>query len=206
MDQALKQHWEHIYSTKRADEVSWTQRVPDISLEFIRKAKLPRDARIIDIGGGDSKLVDFLLDEGYTNISVLDISQAAIERAKQRLGTKAGKVTWILSDVLDFQPDQTYDLWHDRAAFHFQTSTQNINRYLDIVKSAVRGMVIIGTFSVDGPTKCSGLEVRQYDEVSMKGKLSQCHFKNIECKREDHITPSGVLQNFVFCSFVKDSE
>lgn len=203
MDNHLKEHWETIYQTKQPNEVSWTQEVPTVSLDFVHQFNIPKTARIIDIGGGDSKLVDCLLQEGYTQISVLDISAAAIQRAKDRLGKDAEKVTWIVSDILDFHPSIKYDLWHDRAAFHFQTNPEQINQYLSIVQKAVDGMVIIGTFSPDGPKKCSGLEIKQYDENSMKAKFEDNHFKNIECKREDHITPSGMIQNFVFCSFLK---
>ncbi len=198
-----KEHWEKIFSTKKSNEVSWTQEVPSISLEFIQKFKINKTANIIDIGGGDSKLVDFLLAEGYSNISVLDISEAAILRAKERLGKDASKVKWIVSDILDFNPNEKYDVWHDRAAFHFQTEIDKIEKYLNIVKNAVDGMVIIGTFSVDGPIKCSGLDIKQYDEAEMKEKFQQSGFKNLECKREDHISPAGAVQNFVFCSFIK---
>lgn len=198
-----KEHWEKIFSTKKSNEVSWTQEVPSISLEFIQKFKINKVANIIDIGGGDSKLVDFLLAEGYSNISVLDISEAAILRAKERLGKDASKVKWIVSDILDFNPNEKYDVWHDRAAFHFQTEIDKIEKYLNIVKNAVDGMVIIGTFSVDGPIKCSGLDIKQYDEAEMKEKFQQSGFKNLECKREDHISPAGAVQNFVFCSFIK---
>ena len=205
MEENLQSHWETIYKTKQPDEVSWTQDKPSISLEFIHKFSIPKSASIIDIGGGDSKLVDFLLAEGYTNISVLDISEASIQRAKDRLGKEANKVKWIVSDILDFQPLEKYDVWHDRAAFHFQTDPVKIDQYLNIVKDAVNGMVIIGTFSVDGPKKCSGLEIKQYDEQSMKYKFENAAFKNLECKREDHITPAGAVQNFVFCSFLRQS-
>ena len=205
MKENLKDHWETIYRTKQPNEVSWTQEVPAVSLEFIHKFNIPKSAKIIDIGGGDSKLVDFLLTEGYTNVTVLDISDAAILRAKERLGTNAHNVKWIICDVLDFQPLEKYDLWHDRAAFHFQTDPDKIEIYLSIVKNAVDGMVIIGTFSVDGPKKCSGLEIRQYNEDGMKEKFEKSDFKNVECKREDHITPAGAVQNFVFCSFMKQN-
>ena len=203
MKLALQEHWETIYKTKQPNEVSWTQEVPTASLDYIHKFNISKSARIIDIGGGDSKLVDHLIKEGFSNVSVLDISEAALNRAKLRLGDDADKVTWIVSDVLDFHPTVKYDLWHDRAAFHFQTDTESINQYLEIVKNAVDGMVIVGTFSTDGPTKCSGLEVKQYDEASMKEKFEEQAFKNVECKREDHITPSGAVQNFVFCSFIR---
>lgn len=199
-----KDHWETIYKTKQPNEVSWTQDVPSVSLEFIHKFNVPKNANIIDIGGGDSKLVDTLLAEGYSNLSVLDISDAAIRRAKDRLGNDAHKVTWIVKDILDFNPIEKYDVWHDRAAFHFQTDPEKINKYLSIVKKVVDGLVIIGTFSVDGPKKCSGLEIKQYDEESMKNKFEKAAFKNIECKREDHITPAGAVQNFIFCSFMKN--
>lgn len=198
-----KEHWETIYKTKQPNEVSWTQEVPAASLAFIHQFTIPKAAKIIDIGGGDSNLVDFLLAEGFTNLSVLDISEAAIFRAQERLGADASRVNWIVCDILDFQPKEKYDVWHDRAAFHFQTETAKIDAYLNIVKNAVDGMVIIGTFSTDGPTKCSGLEIQQYDEDGMKAKFIKSDFKNLECKREDHITPSGAVQNFVFCSFMK---
>jgi len=198
-----KEHWETIYKTKQPNEVSWTQEVPAASLAFIHQFNIPKTANIIDIGGGDSKLVDFLLAEGFTNLSVLDISEAAILKAQERLGADASRVNWIVCDILDFQPKEKYDVWHDRAAFHFQTETAKIDTYLNIVKNAVDGMVIIGTFSTDGPTKCSGLEIQQYDEDGMKAKFIKSDFKNLECKREDHTTPSGAVQNFVFCSLMK---
>lgn len=201
MKENLKEHWETIYKTKQPNEVSWTQDVPAISLAFIKKYNIPKDANIIDIGGGDSRLVDFLLKEGYKNISVLDISEAAIHRAKERLGIDANTVKWIVSDILDFKPNEKYNVWHDRATFHFQTDPDDINKYLDILKTAVKGIVIIGTFSVDGPMKCSGLETRQYDENQLKEKFEAFEFESIECERENHITPSGAVQNFVFCSF-----
>ena len=203
MQALLKQHWENIYQTKQTNEVSWTEEVPTVSLGFIHQFNLPKHAKIIDIGGGDSKLVDHLLAEGYSNVSVLDISAAAIERAKKRLGEKANSVIWFETDILEFKPNDTYDLWHDRAAFHFQTEKDKIDGYLDLVKGAVTGKIIVGTFSVDGPPKCSGLEVKQYNEAGMKDKFEHASFKNIECKREDHITPTGAVQNFVFCSFEK---
>ena len=203
MSISQKFHWEKIYQTKQPNEVSWTQEVPVISLEYVRSFKLPKNASIIDVGGGDSKLVDFLLQEGYTDITVLDISEAAIERAKQRLGDLAQKVTWVVSDVLNFNSEKKFDVWHDRAAFHFQTEGADIKKYIKIVKSLAKDKVVIGTFSIDGPTKCSGLTIKQYEELTMKELFETNSFKNIECKREDHITPSGNVQNFVFCSFYK---
>ena len=204
MDNNLKQHWETIYQTKLPNEVSWTEETPTTSLEFIAKLNLPKTAKIIDIGGGDSKLVDHLLEQGFSNISVLDISAAAIERAKNRLGNDAQKVKWIVSDVLTFDTNEHYDLWHDRAAFHFQTQSEQIQQYLNLVQKVVNGTVIVATFSVDGPKKCSGLEIKQYDETTLKNTFEPIGFKNRACKREDHLTPSGALQNFLFCSFERD--
>ena len=203
MNTNIKEHWDTIYQTKQPNEVSWNQEVPAVSLEFIHKFSIPKTAKIIDIGGGDSKLVDFLLAEGYSNVSVLDISESAILRAQERLGKDANKVKWIVCDILDFRPKEKYDVWHDRAAFHFQTDTAQIEKYLQIVKKSVDGLVIVGTFSVDGPFKCSGLEIKQYDEMGMKEKFETSGFQNLACKREDHITPSGAVQNFVFCSFMR---
>ena len=137
MQAPLKQHWETIYQTKQPNEVSWTEEVPTVSLGFIHQFNLPKDAKIIDIGGGDSKLVDHLLAEGYSNVSVLDISAVAIERAKKRLGEKANSVIWFETDILEFEPNEKYDLWHDRAAFHFQTDSDKVNGYLNIVKNAL---------------------------------------------------------------------
>lgn len=199
----IKNHWNNIYSTKQPNEVSWTEEVPTVSLGFIHKFNPPKNAKIIDIGGGDSKLVDNLLFEGFTEISVLDISEAAIERAKKRLGEQAHQVKWIVSDILDFKPIEKYDIWHDRAAFHFQTDPEMIEKYIAILNIAAKDKIIIGTFSIDGPKKCSGLEIKQYDEYIMKKMFETASFKNIECKREDHITPTGADQNFIFCSFMK---
>ena len=180
MNQQLKSHWENIYSTKQPHEVSWTQEEPTISLTFIKSMHIPKDASIIDVGGGDSKLVDYLLSEGYSNISVLDISEAAIIRAKNRLGEQANKINWIVGDILDFKSNRKYDLWHDRAAFHFQTNATGIAKYVEVVKNLANDKVIIGTFSVDGPTKCSGLNIKQYDETSLKEQFKEAQFRNIE--------------------------
>jgi len=203
METSKQTHWETIYQTKQPNEVSWTQVIPEMSLNLIKQLNLPKDAEIIDVGGGDSKLVDFLIDQGYTRVSVLDISQAAIDRAKIRLGEKANQVTWIVSDILDFKPNKKYHVWHDRAAFHFQTEDEQINRYLNLVQDAVSGNLIIGTFSNEGPTRCSGLPIQQYNEESMHARFAAHHFTPLPCQRDNHITPSGGSQNFVFCVFEK---
>lgn len=195
-----KRHWEKVYTEKQPHEVSWTQDVPQTSLDFIREFNLPKTASIIDIGGGDSKLVDFLLDDGYQNITVLDISEQALLRAQARLGDRAKLVTWIASDILDFVPKQQYDLWHDRAAFHFLTGPDEVTQYTTLAASAVKGYLTIGTFSHDGPKKCSGLEIKQYNEAELQDELSKA-FTKVRCIVEDHTTPFGTQQNFLFCSF-----
>ncbi len=195
-----KQHWETVYETKSPDQVSWTQEVPKTSLDFIQSFGMDKTARIIDIGGGDSNLVDFLLDAGYKDITVLDISEKAIDRAKERLGDRAEKVNWIVSDVTEFEPDTSYDIWHDRAAFHFLTSPGQITKYSETVKKAVTGFVIVGTFSTNGPTKCSGLDIKQYDEKTLTAALGN-GFDKLKCITEDHTTPFNTTQNFLFCSF-----
>ncbi|MEN9973549.1 MAG: hypothetical protein RIS20_1896 [Bacteroidota bacterium] len=205
MDKNLKEHWETVYTTKTPQEVSWTQEKPAISLDFIASFQLDKSASIIDIGGGDSLLVDFLLDAGYTNISVLDISSHAIERAKVRLGEKSNSVTWIVSDINDFEPSQNYDLWHDRAAFHFLTNAKDIERYVQIVAKHTKNLVL-GTFSTNGPFKCSGLEITQYDEKELGELFEPLGFDLQSTKREDHMTPFGTTQNFVFASFSKKSK
>lgn len=202
MEQIRKAHWETVYETKNPDEVSWTQEVPKTSLEFIRSFGLDKKAKIIDIGGGDSKLVDFLIAEGFENISVLDISSAAIDKAKKRLGHKAEKVNWIVSDITEFNPNETYDVWHDRATFHFLITKPEIEKYLKTARKSVSGYLTIGTFSENGPKKCSGLDIKQYSEETLTAELNN-GFKKLRCITEDHITPFETTQNFLFCSFKK---
>lgn len=197
-----KQHWNNIYSTKQPHEVSWTQKEPQTSLAFIDAANLKKDASIIDVGGGDSLLVDHLLNKGYENITVLDISETALQRAKNRLGEKAKQVTWVACDITEYKPREQYDFWHDRAAFHFLTTTSQIEKYLDTARTHIKhqGIITIGTFSTSGPQKCSGLFIKQYDEELLSQQLHN-GFKKIKCIIEDHITPFNTKQNFLFCSF-----
>ena len=157
------------------------------------------DAKIIDIGGGDSHLVDLLLEKGYQNIWVLDISENALARVKKRLGEKAAKVHWVVSDVIDFVPTVRYDFWHDRAAFHFLTSDENINKYVSIAEKGVKenGILVLGTFSETGPTKCSGLEIKQYSDTSMTSWFG-LFFNRIKCITEEHQTPFNTTQSFYF--------
>ncbi|SKB38049.1 class I SAM-dependent methyltransferase [Maribacter arcticus] len=195
-----KKHWETVYETKNPDQVSWTQESPKTSLDFIHSFGLPKTAKIIDIGGGDSKLVDYLLDEGFENVTVLDISAKALEKAKDRLGEKANKVNWIVSDITEFEPNMTFDVWHDRATFHFLTTTEQISKYIKTARKSVTGFLTIGTFSKNGPEKCSGLEIKQYNEEQLTMELED-GFDKIKCITEDHLTPFKTTQNFLFCSF-----
>jgi 2-polyprenyl-3-methyl-5-hydroxy-6-metoxy-1,4-benzoquinol methylase len=204
-NQERKKHWENIYQTKQLNEVSWYQPVPQTSLDLISKYVKSFDAKIIDIGGGDSFLVDHLIKLGYTNISVLDISEAAIERAKIRLGENANKVSWIVSDISKFEPTEKYDFWHDRAAFHFLTNKEEIQSYVQLVQASINsnGILSIGTFSDNGPLKCSGIEITQYTEDSLSNLFTN-GFEKIESFLVDHPTPFDTVQNFVFGVFRKD--
>lgn len=199
-----KDHWENIYDTKAGDKLSWFQPYPKTSMEFAELFNLPLKANIIDIGGGDSHFVDALLDKGYQNIWVLDISANAIDRAKQRLGERASKVHWIVSDITEFEPPVQYDFWHDRAAFHFLTTEEKIYKYVSIAEDAVKenGYLILGTFSEQGPKSCSGLAIKQYSQASMSARF-ELAFDRIKCVHEDHETPFNTIQNFLFCSFKK---
>lgn len=199
-----KKHWEKIYQTKALDEVSWFQRVPVISLGFLKEYEISKTARIIDIGGGDSLLVDNLIDLGYQNITVLDISETSLERAKGRLGDDAEKVNWIVADAANFNPYDKYDFWHDRAVFHFLTNEEEINNYIGTLQRSINkdGILVIGTFSEQGPTKCSGIEIKQYSETSLT-QLLKNSFERIKCVTVNHITPTGAAQNFIFCIFKK---
>ena len=192
-----KSHWENVFATKNPNEVSWTQTYPTTSMKYIESLQLSKSANIIDIGGGDSNLVDALLENGYENIWVLDISEFALERAKKRLGKKANKVHWIVSDITEFETNIKFDFWHDRAVFHFLTEEENIDKYVALVNknSADNGNFLLGTFSENGPLKCSGLEIKQYSEVSMKETFSDS-FEAVKCFTEDHITPFNTIQNF----------
>lgn len=199
-----KEHWENVFATKAQDEVSWFQEYPKTSIEFLDLFNLPLEANIIDIGGGDSHLVDVLLSKGYINIYVLDISANALERAKQRLGEKANNVHWIVSDVTDFVPPVKFDFWHDRAAFHFLTTDDKVHKYVTIAENNINqnGYLILGTFSENGPKKCSGLEIQQYSEATMSYRFEN-GFERIKCITEEHQTPFNTTQNFLFCSFKK---
>jgi trans-aconitate methyltransferase len=197
-----RRHWNHIYRHKTPEQLSWTQKTPITSLAFIDAFHLPTDARIIDIGGGESQFARLLLEKGFRDITVLDISEEAIKRAQDELGEKAALVQWIVSDITDFIPTHPYDLWHDRATFHFLTTPSQVSRYLGHARAAVPagGYLIIGTFSDKGPDKCSGLPVHRYTEETLTKELHH-GFNKIKCIAEDHQTPFHTVQNFLFCSF-----
>lgn len=199
-----KVHWEKIYAAKELKDVSWYQPVPETSLDFIHQFNVPKNAKIIDIGGGDSLFVDYLLAEGYTDVTVLDISETALRRAQQRLGDKAGKVKWIVADVSHFVPTEQYDFWHDRAAFHFLTEESDIENYIGALKQGIKpeGILVLGTFSEQGPEKCSGITIKQYTEATMTERVKKL-FNKIRCITVDHQTPFNTIQNFIFCSFQK---
>ena len=199
-----KEHWENIYQTKQLNEVSWFQQKPETSLRFFETFSVPKNAKIIDVGGGDSYLVDNLLELGYQDVSVLDISKSALDRAKQRLGDKA---KWIEANAAHFQPVEKYDFWHDRAAFHFLTKQDEVENYIKTANEniAVNGVLIIGTFSENGPKKCSGIDIKQYSEKSLQEAFLP-FFEKINCFTTDHKTPFNTVQNFTFCSFRKNEK
>lgn len=199
-----KKHWENIYQTKDLKDVSWYQPTPTTSLDFLKQFNIPTTAKIIDIGGGDSFLVDHLLDLGYTDLTVLDISAASLDRAKQLLGDRSTNVKWIVADAATFKPTEQYDFWHDRAAFHFLTQEQEITNYIDTIQKSIKptGVLVIGTFSEQGPKKCSGIEIKQYSETTMTDRLKK-FFEKVKCITVDHQTPFDTIQNFIFCSIRK---
>jgi len=202
-DYNRKNHWDSIYNKNDLKELSWYQPLPATSLSFMRQFSIPMIGKIIDIGGGDSLFVDHLLDLGYQDITVLDISEFALERAKRRLGKNASKVKWLVADVTTFRPTEKYDFWHDRATFHFLTKKQEIEAYLNIARQSIKpsGVLILGTFSEEGPTSCSGLLVKQYSEAGMTNRLKK-YFEKIKCIKINHRTPFDTIQNFIFCSFI----
>lgn len=196
-----KEHWEKIYTTKSVTEVSWFQEHAELSLKLIRQAGVSTSASIIDVGGGASTLVDDLLGHGYQNVTVLDLSGSALTTARTRLGGQAGRVKWIEANVLDVDfPPHAYDVWHDRAVFHFLTTDEERHAYVQQVLRAVKpgGLVIVATFAEDGPTRCSGLPVMRYSADELHGQFGD-HFVLLCHEKECHHTPAGKEQQFVYC-------
>jgi 2-polyprenyl-3-methyl-5-hydroxy-6-metoxy-1,4-benzoquinol methylase len=196
-----KDHWEQVYSTKPTDAVSWFQPQADRSLRLIRETGVSIGASIIDVGGGASVLVDNLLTDGFSEITVLDLSGVALRTARSRLGEQAGKVQWMEADVTNAEfRRHAYDVWHDRAVFHFLTSIEDRRAYVQAVVKAVKpgGHVIVATFATDGPTQCSGLPIRRYNADELHAEFGG-EFTLIQHEKEAHQTPFGAVQQFVYC-------
>lgn len=198
-------HWETVYASKAENEVSWFQDNPSPSLEAIALTGATPASAIIDIGGGASRLVDQLLAQGFVDVTVLDLSAAALEAARARLGTQATKARWIVADVTDWQPPAAYDIWHDRAAFHFLTDANDRAAYVACLKRALKpgGHAIIATFAADGPERCSGLPVVRYDSESLGRALGPA-FRLVHAGRDEHATPWGSRQAFQFSVFRRE--
>jgi 2-polyprenyl-3-methyl-5-hydroxy-6-metoxy-1,4-benzoquinol methylase len=197
-----EKHWQSVYQSRATDAVSWYQKRPSTSLDLIAASGIARDAAIIDVGGGASVLVDHLLEGGFGDVTVLDVAPAALDAAKDRLGPNAVKVTWVATDIRTWNPDRIYTLWHDRAVFHFLTDRAARESYVATLKRALApgGHVIIATFFLEGPEKCSGLPVVRYDAVSLSAELGE-DFELMEERFEEHVTPSDVTQAFLWCRF-----
>ena len=203
MNYNLKLHWEKIYDEKNEDEVSWFQKETNESLKMIQNAGI-ENPKIIDVGSGRSKLLKHLIEIGYNHLTYLDISESALGKSKKFLGEQSNKVRWISEDILSFKTDEKFDIWHDRAVFHFLNEENLIRKYIDIVEKNIseNGHLIIGTFSENGPLKCSGLEVRRYSEKVIE-KIFNRSFKLIDSFYYDHVTPFNTTQNFLFSHFIK---
>lgn len=202
MEKVKKGHWETVYQTKDTTKVGWFQPVPHVSIELIVDLNLSKKASIIDVGGGDSLLVDWFLDQEYEYVTLLDISESALQKAQNRLGPSASKVTWEVSDILEFEPQTEFDLWNDRAVFHFLTEPNEQQAYKSLVERAIAsgGHLLVMTFSKSGPKSCSGLPVQQYDIVDLQEFFSK-EFEFVKGLNYDHITPSRSAQNYSVCLF-----
>jgi SAM-dependent methyltransferase len=202
-----KSHWENIYTNKTPAEVSWYQLEPVVSLGLIALTGINHAGKIIDIGGGASLLVDKLLEQGFQDLTILDVSSKALDYAKKRLGNKARAVKWIEADITDFDFLEKYDLWHDRAVFHFLTDAHDRKKYIRNMNKALNsgGHVIIAAFAIDGPLKCSGLDVKRYNPEEMTNELGNS-FEFIKSVDEVHMTPAGKEQKFTYCYFKKAAD
>ena len=204
MNNDLKNHWENIYSNKDENEVSWFQTIPKTSHQLIKKLNLESNDNIIDIGSGRSRILKILIDEGFNNLSYLDISKEACKKSKIALGDDKSKVNWNVENVLNFESKIKYKLWHDRAVFHFFTDKKDIEKYKEVANKNISdgGYLVLGTFSINGPKKCSGLDVSQYSEQSLH-EIFKSDFNLLESFYIDHQTPFDTTQNFLFCIFKK---
>jgi ubiquinone/menaquinone biosynthesis C-methylase UbiE len=196
---SIKAHWENIYNTKLPTEMSWYQKYPSLSLKLIKTSGIEAKHSIIDVGGGTSLLVDSLLEKGFKRLAVLDISHSALDIAKSRLGTRAENVKWYEADATEFQPPKQFDLWHDRAVFHFLTDEEAQRKYVEVLKRTLvsGGYLVISTFAIDGPKKCSGRDTVKYEVSSMSAKLGG-EFRLLEFLDELHITPGKKEQKFTY--------
>lgn len=196
-----KSHWNSVYASKKPGEVSWYQAHLEKSLELINAAGVDKSAAIIDLGGGASTLVDDLLASSFTNLTILDISAAAIKTAQARLGKRAGEVTWLEADATRIRlPENSYDVWHDRAVFHFLVDADDRRRYVSAVNRAVKpgGHIIVATFGPHGPLKCSGLDIARYSPEQLHGEFGP-GYELVRSITEDHVTPAGKHQEFIYC-------
>ena len=207
MTNSTKNHWNSIYSTKKLNQVSWYQPIPQVSLDFIESLNFSKDAPILDVGGGDSFLCDNLIELGYSNITVLDISDVAIQRAKRRLGNNANKVSWVVSDILNFEPKEKYAIWHDRAVFHFLRENENINKYLNSLLEGLveNGRMILGAFAENGPTRCCALDVKRYSFEDFNNLFSD-RFTIVKTQNSIHKTPFDTEQSFNFIEAKKNEQ
>lgn len=199
MSDSRRAHWQSVYDSKDPKEVSWYQPVPERSLQLIREIGVPKSDPVLDVGGGASTLVDNLLQDGYSDISVLDISGNALDRSRARLGKSADAVDWIEADVTTFVPPRQYTLWHDRAVFHFLTDPADRNNYIDVATRAItsNGYLVLATFGPEGPQRCSGLEIRRYSVHRLQDLFGD-HFRLGGHHLEDHRTPMGSTQQFLY--------
>ncbi len=199
-----KQHWDNVYQNKAFENVSWFQPIPETSIRFFEEMKLPKTAQIIDVGAGESHFVDYLLAKGYKNLTLVDISEKALDKTQKRLGKQGKRLNYIVADASDFEPPQQYDFWHDRATFHFLTDQNSIGHYTQNLQQFLKpnGYFLVGTFAEDGPQKCSGLEIKQYAENSLSDLFGQ-FLNKIKCLNFEHLTPFDTLQKFIFCHFQK---
>jgi SAM-dependent methyltransferase len=206
-DESRQSHWQNVYTSKGENQVSWFQETPAPSLELIELAGAGPSSGIIDIGGGASRLADCLVSQGYEDVTVLDLSAAALASARSRMGDRAARVTWIAADVTTWEPSRSYDVWHDRAAFHFLTLAKDQAAYVARLRRALRpgGHAIIGTFAPDGPERCSGLLVSRYDAASLAATLGS-GFELIDARRHEHVTPWGATQKFQFSTFRRERD
>lgn len=203
---SVREHWQKVYATRPPDQLSWFQPSPVRSLQLIRQLQLPRDARIIDVGGGASTLVDALLADGYRNLSVLDIAEESLEQSRRRLGAVAARVNWIAADVTTFKPDEPWDLWHDRAVFHFLVDEAPRTGYRIAFDAGLRpgGHAVMATFGLEGPPRCSGLPVQRYDAATLRDALTD-DLELLSESDEVHVTPGGAKQQFIYCCFRRRS-